>query len=377
MIAAGALLLSSAWWVVIVQLWPATARPYISNSADNSVLDLAFGYNGMDRIVGSSDGGHGGGLRRLFVSEMGNEISWLVPVALVGLCFGAYLWQRGLLSRSERTALVMWGGWFLLCGMVFSYMDGMAHPYYTSAMAPAVGALAGLGGVWAAQRSSAWDGRVTLGALVALASAWSVQLLRHNQFGPSWTRGIIAIAATVAVVVIVLMAPSRRGLASVATTIGVLAGFGGTAAFAVATAATPHAGSIPNAVHTATLWPTVRGRFDPTGVLQAGSLQYNTALAAALRTTRTKWAAATSGSQAASALEIASGTAVMAIGGWSHDPVPTLSGFIDAVHHGQVAYYVDSGRAHGKSRYGHDILDWVIRNYPATNIGGAKVYRLA
>ena len=48
-----ALLVSSGWWVAIVELWPQSARPYIGGSTDNSELNLIFGYNGFSRIFGS------------------------------------------------------------------------------------------------------------------------------------------------------------------------------------------------------------------------------------------------------------------------------------------------------------------------------------
>ena len=44
-----------------------------------------------------------------------------------------------------RAAAVLWGGWLLVTGLVFSYMAGIIHPYYTVAIAPAVAALVGLG----------------------------------------------------------------------------------------------------------------------------------------------------------------------------------------------------------------------------------------
>ena len=50
--AALALVVSSGWWVAVVQLWPTNARPYIGGSADNSELNLIFGYNGFSRIRG-------------------------------------------------------------------------------------------------------------------------------------------------------------------------------------------------------------------------------------------------------------------------------------------------------------------------------------
>src|SRR3954451_12918692 len=42
-----ALVVSAGWWVAIVALVPAGSRPYIGGSQDNSVLQLALGYNGL------------------------------------------------------------------------------------------------------------------------------------------------------------------------------------------------------------------------------------------------------------------------------------------------------------------------------------------
>lgn len=374
-IAAATLVVSSAWWVVTVQLWPIDARPYISNSGDNSVLGLALGYNGVDRLMGSDEhGGHGIGVRRLFVAEMANEISWLLPAALVGLGFGLLLWRRGGLSRSEKSAVVIWGGWIMMCALIFSYMDGLGHPYYSVTMAPALSALVGLGGLWAWRQRLTRGGRMALAAMIGVSAAWSVHLLRATGFGPGWVRGLIGATATLAV--LALIAGRGRGPISVATVAGALAGVSACASFAVATAMTPHTGAIPNAVHTATAWPTVGGRFAPVSEFQLGNLGTNSALAAELRQTHTMWAAATVGAPSASALEVTSGRPVMAIGGWSHDPIPTLDQFVAAVHAGRIAYYVDGGRGHGSSAFGAKIADWVKENYPSTIIGGARVYRL-
>src|SRR4029079_2905722 len=85
--ATAALIAAAGWWVVAVQLVPATARPYVGGSTDNTVLQLALGYNGMARILGRNRNhtadvaspafgngwsrlGGGGGLRRLFTAEM-------------------------------------------------------------------------------------------------------------------------------------------------------------------------------------------------------------------------------------------------------------------------------------------------------------------
>ncbi|NUQ32243.1 MAG: glycosyltransferase family 39 protein, partial [Dermatophilaceae bacterium] len=161
LLAVGAMVLSAGWWVAIVELVPASARPYIGGSQTNSFLELTFGYNGLGRIngdeTGSVGGGGGGGnwgatgLFRMFSSSVGDQISWLIPSALVLLAAG--LWFRGRRSRTDlrRAAYLVWGGWLVVTMLVFSFMAGIFHEYYTVALAPAIGALVGMGAVEAWQ----------------------------------------------------------------------------------------------------------------------------------------------------------------------------------------------------------------------------------
>jgi 4-amino-4-deoxy-L-arabinose transferase-like glycosyltransferase len=150
------MLAAAGWWVALVMLTPAADRPYIGGSTNNSILQLTFGYNGFGRLdgneVGSVGFGNGNGpqfggsasLTRLFGAEMGGQVSWLIPAALVALA--ALLWLSRRSPRTDRTrsAAILWGGWLVLTGLVFSYMSGIIHPYYTVALAPAVGALTGI-----------------------------------------------------------------------------------------------------------------------------------------------------------------------------------------------------------------------------------------
>jgi 4-amino-4-deoxy-L-arabinose transferase-like glycosyltransferase len=50
-------LVVSASWMFVVDAWPASDRPYIGGSTDNTVLDLALGYNGFNRVQGQVGGG--------------------------------------------------------------------------------------------------------------------------------------------------------------------------------------------------------------------------------------------------------------------------------------------------------------------------------
>ena len=131
-----ALILGAGWWVAIVQLTPAADRPYIGGSTGNSVLQLALGYNGLGRLDGNEAGSVGfrggagprfsgsSGLTRLFAADMGGQVSWLLPAALIGLAAMAWLsWRaartdrpgassaslRGLGSHSPRASRVLGG----------------------------------------------------------------------------------------------------------------------------------------------------------------------------------------------------------------------------------------------------------------------------
>jgi 4-amino-4-deoxy-L-arabinose transferase-like glycosyltransferase len=391
--AVGALLVSAGWWVLVVALTPARDRPYIGGSTDNTVLDLAFGYNGISRIVGQKSGWGAAtvrsmndttGIHRLFITEMGNEISWLLPVAGVAVVFGGYLGLRGRLGRDEWAAVVSWGGWLVVTAAVFGYMRGTTHPYYTVVLAPAIGALIGLASVWAWRLRSAWDGRIALVAMLGLGAWWSSVLLHRNRFGPPWLPVSLLITGIVAAACILF---GRRRLLGVGAVAGVVAAAAGTVAFSVATAATPHFGAIPIAV---SLVPATSGPAGRVGIGSwTGDEATNADLAAMLTATTTAWSAATNGSQSAAALELATHTSVMAIGGWSGDPAPTLQQFVDDVHARRIAYYVEAGRGgsaqptgkvirseNHSASHSRDISDWVADHYRGVSVGTSLVYRL-
>ena len=114
--AAAAIVVAAGWWVAAVTLTPASMRPYVGGSTNNSILQLAFGYNGLGRLTGNETGSVGGGggaggtsmwgatgITRLFGSDMGGQISWLIPAALL-LGVGAWwaLRRTAALARAAR-----------------------------------------------------------------------------------------------------------------------------------------------------------------------------------------------------------------------------------------------------------------------------------
>src|SRR5262245_19076158 len=84
----------------------------------------------------------------MFDSANGGQIAWFLPFGLLGGVMALWTWRR---DRQRRAQIVLWAGWVLVFGGVFSYAQGIYHSYYTSAMAPGVAALAGVSFVSAAE----------------------------------------------------------------------------------------------------------------------------------------------------------------------------------------------------------------------------------
>jgi 4-amino-4-deoxy-L-arabinose transferase-like glycosyltransferase len=369
-----AVVVSAGWYVALVALWPAGSRPYIAGSTDDSLLELALGYNGLGRIFGGEGnmgGGLGGntgfggatGLGRMFGLAFGTEISWLLPAALIALGVGLWFTRRAPRTDRTRAALLLWGGWLLVTGLVFSLMSGIVHPYYAVALAPAIGALTGIGGV------ALWRGRanrpaaVAMAAMVAVTAVWSVILLQRTDSWLPWLRWAILGAGIVAAVLLVVGTRLGRGVAALA----VVVALAGTGAYSVATAAQTHAGSIPVS------GPVASGQ----GMGGMGGSTSSAALADLLKDTTTEWAAATTGGTSAADLELASGKQVIAIGGWNGgDPAPTLAEFKSYVEQGRISYYVTGGMGGGPGGGNSEIAQWVADNYDSRTVGGQTVYDL-
>lgn len=379
-----AVVVSAGWYVALVSWWPADSRPYIAGSTDDSVLELALGYNGLGRIFGGdgNPGGGGGGaggaggmqnvgfggtsgIGRMFGAAFGTEVSWLLPTALVGLVAGLWFTRRAPRTDRTRAALQLWGGWLLVTAAVFSFMSGIIHPYYAVALAP------GIAGVAAISARELWRGRAhapvryVLAAMMAVTGVWTFILLDRYPDWQPWLRWVILVL-TIAVSTALAVGVRARALAVA----GIVTALLGTGAFSVATAAIPHSGSIPLS------GPTsdgdaggMRGGGGPSGAAA------KTELATLLSSTDTEWAAATSNATEAADLELASGKSVIGIGGWSGtDPAPTLAEFKQYVAEGRISYFVSGGMGGGRGDTG--IAQWVQDNFTSRTVGDATVYDL-
>ncbi|WP_247596189.1 MULTISPECIES: glycosyltransferase family 39 protein [unclassified Rhodococcus (in: high G+C Gram-positive bacteria)] len=437
--ALGAAIVSAGWWLLIVELWPASSRPWIGGSQNNSILELTFGYNGLGRLSGNETGsvtpggahagdGTGGagrsmwgetGITRMFDPSQGGQIAWLIPSALLLVVLGIVL--RGKVGREDpqRAALAVWGLWLLVTGLTFSFMAGIFHSYYTVALAPAIAASIGAGSVLAWRSRERYWVRIgmAVATLVAVATAW-ILLGRSAEFQP-WLRWTILGFGILGAVLVLIPAMTRGKLAAASILAMMFAGLAGPTAYTVDTLATPHTGSIvtagpdvggmggfgggmrgdrgtrdgggPGRAPGAAGVPggvtdergTTDGRGGGTGDGAGGLLQGSTPTEAIISLLDTDaqsytWVAAAVGSNTASGYQLATEDPVMPIGGFNgSDPSPTLAEFQRYVADGEIHYFIAGGGMGGnKTGTSSEIAEWVAANYTATTVDSVTLYDL-
>ncbi len=384
--AAAALFVSAGWYIALVAWWPAGSRPYIGGSTDNSLWQLAIGYNGVGRLFGRSTAAapaatSAGGLAdaagpaRMFGAAFGPEISWLLPAALIGLLTQVWFTRRPARTDRTRAALIVWGGWLVSAAVVLSFLQGTAHSYYAVVMAPPVAAVTAVTGqqLWRARDSAA--ARWVLASMIACTGFWGFVLLDRS--APGWwpaLRWIGLFGSSAGAVCLLLTARWRRRAAFTGLVLGALAGVIGMAAITLATVATVSTGAFP------TSGPRVHaGRpvFTP-----------SPALVDLLDATTSTWAAAVNGSNNAAILELATThKAVMGIGGYTWtDPAPTLARFTADVSAGRITYYVISDLSDyisftelGPAAQAYtetQIESWVTKTFTHQTLGRSIVYDL-
>lgn len=282
-------------WIAIVDLTPASERPYVGSSQTNSELELTLGYNGIQRLVGGIFGGRpgggaanttsktassssaqfsppgitpsgnsgrgtsfpegagngsgfpgarggnfgspgggfggggfpggagGGGLfgggaigpTRLFTVDLGGQVSWLLPLAIVSLFVLAWQSRFRIPLLPPHRDLVLWGMWLLTMGTFFS-VASFFHSYYLVVFSPAVCALSAIGIVlmWREYRERPlrdWRSWSLIVALV-LTAAEQIYLLSSYQTLEllSIIVGGLCLLAAVALIVVRLLPALRR-----------------------------------------------------------------------------------------------------------------------------------------------------------------------
>jgi 4-amino-4-deoxy-L-arabinose transferase-like glycosyltransferase len=296
---------------------------------------------------------------------------------------------------------------------VFSSQQGIFHPYYVSALAPAVAALTGFGAVALARWArDAWAGLAALAAALA-ATAWvAVTLLeRTPDFAPA-LRWLVPVAAAVAIAgaLVVRLGMRPRAVLAIAAVTGVVALAAGPTAYSVATvgqaltsnnvlagpagagagvgggpggpggppsgfggpggarssgAGLPE-GSLPSGAPSASGAGAAPSFAPESGTRSAGGSggsaggpgggrSVDASLITYLEAHQgsAKYLVAASGSMTTAPIVIETGKAVVTIGGFNgSDPAPTVSGLQAMVAKGELKYVLLSGTGDGGGGFG-------------------------
>ena len=462
-VALGAMVVGAGWWVLLTVLVPSGSRPFFGGSQTDSFIELTFSYNGLGRLTGNetgsvipgasealSGGSRGGmwgetGLFRLWTSDFGDQITWLAPIAFAAIILGPakkgqvyfgrfYLGKRehevdpDTVTRIRRAQIVIFGAWLIVTWLVFSFMAGIFHAYYTAALSPAIAVLVAICGASLLElRDRPWMPGIA-GLLIAMTSAWDMALiLRSGSF--AWLGvciGVIGVVAGLALCIISFWMQDRmpatwplalRRTACGVAAVGTIALLTGPIVWTACTISTGHTGSIVTAGPGGSMGggpgggPSGNGAPDGAGGSPAddsssesvsdganagtpdggsgllGGTSANESLVELLTQNASgyRWAAATTGSQNAASYQLASELPVMAIGGFNgSDPAPTLDEFRAYVAQGLIRYYIASdgmgggmgGTQMGGSSAASEIAEWVAQNYTAQTIGNTAIYDL-
>ena len=440
-----AVIVSAGWYPAAVALWPASDRPYIGGSQHNSVFELALGYNGFGRLTGDEVGGLGNmnydvGWARLFGSEMGGQIAWLIPAALILGVAGLWLTRRAPRTDSVRASLLLWLGCLVLTGVIFSFAGGILHPYYTVALAPAIAGSVAIGAALLWQRRNDIRATAVLSGALVVTTVTSCLLLARTSDWMPWLRPVVAVVGVGAAALLLVVSRLPRAMTAAVVALTLAAGLAGPTGYALATAATAHTGAIPSAGPSTGRFPggmppgggpgnsqsatggaksgtaggqsnTAPGRSGTTGTQSGaagsrsgtagdqsqrmggpmggllGGFSVGSNMVAALDNNASAytWVAATVGSNSAAAYQLATDNPVMAVGGFNGtDPAPTLAQFKEYVAQHRIHYFIGSsgrggmrGADSGGSREAADIAEWVEATCAARTIDGVTVYDLS
>ena len=188
-------------WMTAVTLLPASLRPYIDGSTDNSAFQQVFVYNGFGRLdqappdqlldksikIGLPNPPPPG-WDRLLTGALGRDTGWLLVAALIALIAGLVARRGRPRGDPVRACLVLWGTWLVVLTAVFSSSPAI-NSYYTAALSPAAAALIGTGLTLAWQRREQARTRLVVGVALLATTGYAAWLLPASGTGlPPWLK---------------------------------------------------------------------------------------------------------------------------------------------------------------------------------------------
>lgn len=391
---------AGGWWFLLVQLTPASSRPFVGGSRLNSAVELTLGYNGLDRLTGedasrtmSPDASNlaeklDPGFQRFLQPQFSGQFGWFLPAAIAGLCFAVWHLRRRKGSIAYRAFLVLCGVWFLCSATVLAFMSGIVHPYYALTAVPPLCCLAAVGLMHMYRLRNLRNIRLALAStlLVTMILGYVTASRSTADFalGPPVALGLWSF-----VIALQLLPPPTRAIRAISTCLLSATLLAGPVVWSVNTVLSPHEGAGvvagPGILGIRTdhpdrqqMGPNVPSSF--VAVMFGDVPEEDVVSRLRAAPTSTRWAAAIVGSETAANYQLDSRRSVLPIGGFDGtDPFPTLEQFKIMVDDGRVGSLVIQAlppltlEGRGDSA---EIVEWVRGHFPAEQIGGAQYYNL-
>lgn len=352
---------ASTLWLIIVSVVPAANRPYIGGTYSNSAWEMVFGYNALGRFGGSSTDyrsftppfSGNAGWDRLFNSQVGGQIAWLIVPTAIAL-IALFVW------RKLNPQLMFLAGVFVVMFAMFSMVAGM-HQFYTSALALPMGLILGWFVLMAIEESKQW--LLLAGGLLSAIWIWWNSTMYSGYF--AWVPYIGALMVVALLMILVFAkytAKTNRAMAWL---------------FAATLALTPAVWAVDTINHPSSINP-VAGDGSAIGMGGGnfgGNLMQELApneLIAYLKNHvvgEPKYLLAVFGAQSSAPIINSTGASVLPIGGFDgSDPAPTLEQFKQLVANLDVQFVQIGGQSQGMGRMQNavgvsaEISSWVKAN---------------
>jgi len=402
LVSAGVLVATAGAWLVAVDLVPASQRPYIGGSVNNSAIELTMDYNGLARFIDipmNAQGGRAsstqedavqfvGGFPRLFNANFAPEVAWLLFAGIVCCVVLAALNRSLNLSILQRNVAAIAIVWFATTLIVLYFMGTMIHTYYTYSLGAPLAIVVAIG------FSSLWRLRHRmvlrlLGALLIGASAYmTLRIMAYSDEWPFWLR--VAVGSTGVTGALLWWFSANVSQMPRVTAI-VLAGSLLLAPIGadLSTIGTPQAGTNPqsgpvgnDATSMSRLMLAVKAGQPPWAQQIALGAPPSPIVTELLRngTSPQEWAAATYSAQNAALYQLESGRPVIPLGGWlGTDPAPTLKQFQELTAEHRIGYFIGQQDLLARGELSTEtraITDWVSSTFKEQVVDGVRLYDL-
>ena len=389
------LLVVSLSWLVVVDMTPASQRPYVGSSQNNSEIGLTFGYNGLQHLSQSAENGgdstspgtHETTTMTARVTQwlfhiviipialfgpLGGQIAWFLPCALLAIFALGQRQRPHFRDDYSRHSRLLWSMWLLTLVAFFSVSNDFSL-YYMTVLMPAICALFGIGIVVMWQNYRRGNGRGWLLSLALLLTA--VEHISIIAFNPAWGERLIPVIALLTALALLVLIVYRLRIPYVtslsARVLGPLLGLAVVGFFLTPTlwSALPALQNRVSLVPRA--GPDQRSFFPknylaPTTTVDAKLVRYLETQQGA-----TKYLVATVSAKDAGAFILATNKPVMALGGFAGtDPILTPASVQTLITNNTVRFFYLNSTVSQRGVPAHDgiaakpfpIANWVDQN---------------